>query len=91
MDTESIHPEIAAMVKEILEQYSIGEIMHTSSEVASLYKWVHQIIQKLEGEGAVAHLPTEPTNPNKRMTFRMEKQRAILGIEEEESREWATY
>ncbi len=88
MEPDSIAPEIAAMVKEIINQYSLMEVEHSSSEAASLYKWTLQIIQKIESEGNMATLPTEPVQPEKRIAFRIERQRAIFHIHPERYREF---
>ena len=84
MDPDSIEPEIAAMVKEILNQHSFNEVLNSSSEAASLYRSVQQIIQKIENEGNMkGTLPKEPIQPSKRRAFRLERQRVIFNIQPE--------
>ena len=88
MNPDSVNPEIAAMVKEIINQFQYWQVERSALAAASLYKWALQIIQKIESEEKMATLPTEPVQPDKRIAFRIERQRAIFHIHPERYREY---
>ena len=81
-EVEKINPEIAAMCKEILDEFPIENIFHTAAEVASLYQWSRGILAQLEKKGKIATLPTDPPfeQTEKRIAWRQKKQREIFGI-----------
>ncbi len=80
IEIEKIHPEIVAMAKEILDLYSKEDVMHTSSEIAALYNWTIEVVRSFGEKGTLAQLPPEPSDPEERLEFRKDKQRAIFGI-----------
>ncbi len=73
-----IHPEIAGMIRELLDQYTIDEVTRQCKEVAGFYIWTKQIIAKRENCGQVATPPKDPQNPKERLEFRVAKQNEIF-------------
>ena len=78
MDEDLIHPEIAAMAKEILAPYTEESVKHVSAEVASVYSWTLKLLETLERKGRVATLPAEPSDPAARLEYRKQRQEELL-------------
>ncbi len=78
LDIEKIHPEIAAMAKEILDIYSLEDVNRQCAEVGAFYNWTKDVLKKLEENGKIAQISIEPSDPSKRLTFRIERQKFLL-------------
>ncbi len=77
LETDAIHPEIAAMAKEILSKYNLEDVKKSAGEIEKIYTWSVELIGKLEKYGKVAKLPEEPADPEKRLNFRIKRQKFL--------------
>ena len=63
LDIDGINPEVAGMVKELLDLYKDANLARISDEIAQIYEWSSGIIEKLKARGRVMTQPAAPTDP----------------------------
>ncbi len=78
LDEEKIHPEIAGMAKELLDKYTLEDVVYNCREVSEFYKWSKALVKKLETFGRVVMQPETPLRTEKRMESRKRRQRQIF-------------
>ena len=77
---ENVNPEIAAMVKEILDPFAPDEVHRGSEEVAAVYNWCKNKILDMISAGKMAVLPETPKETKERIKYRKARQKEIFGL-----------
>ncbi len=89
VDIEKIHPQIAGMAKEILDQYKNTNLGHICAEMEPIYEWCQDALNVLGEKGKIEYVQVENANSEESLSMRLKIQRDILGITSENLREYS--